>query len=84
MLRVAFLAAALLAAVPATPALAQCSMCKENLKENEAQPLANGFRWSIYGMIAMPFLLTGGILVMIVRSDRRAARRGNPGQPTVS
>lgn len=84
MLRVAFLAAALFAAAPATPALAQCSMCKENLKEEEAKPLANGFRWSIYGMMVMPFLLTGGILVMIVRSDRKASRRGNPGQPASS
>jgi hypothetical protein len=78
----ALLLTALLVTLAAPAALAQCSMCKESLKEEEAKPLAEGFKWSIYGMLAMPFLLTGGIVVMIVRSERKVAlRRALPPDP---
>jgi len=74
MLRVVLLTLAI-AFIAAAPAMAQCSMCKESLKEEEAAPLALGFKFTIYGMIATPFLLAAGIIFMIVRSDRAAARR---------
>ncbi|MEK7469298.1 MAG: hypothetical protein AAB074_18140 [Planctomycetota bacterium] len=74
MLRACFLSLAIVFAV-AAPAAAQCSMCKESLKEEEAAPLALGFKVTIYGMIATPFLLTAGIILMILRSDKQAAAR---------
>jgi hypothetical protein len=81
MLRACLLTFAI-AFVAAAPAAAQCSMCKESLKEEEAAPLALGFKFTIYGMIATPFLLTAGIILMIVRSDRAAARRRAATQAT--
>lgn len=68
------------------PAAAQCSMCKESLKEEEAAPLASGFRVTIYGMILVPFALAGAIVFAIVRGERKAAAAraaAAPRQPTV-
>lgn len=64
---------AVLAFGVALPAAAQCSMCKESLKEEEAAPLAKGLRVTIYGMILVPFALAGAIIFAIVRGERKAA-----------
>ena len=40
--------------------------------------LAAGMGWSIYLMLAMVFLMVGGIVLLILRSESQRKRRSSP------
>lgn len=75
-----FLALVLLCSAPL--AASACPGCKEPLDEkSDQQDVASAFHYSIYGMLILPFLLTGGIVLMIIRSDRQRAARAVDAPP---
>lgn len=74
MLRAALLSL-VLACAASLPASAQCSMCKESLKEQSANQLSMGLAFSIIGMLSILAVMVGWIVIMILRSDRQAEER---------
>ncbi len=67
-------AAALVLAVVADAALAQCSMCRTALGSPEGQQLAAAFRGGILLLVAVPFATVATIALLIARQLRAAAR----------
>lgn len=59
-----------------------CPSCKETIAA-DGRGLAEGFSYSVLGMVSMPFLLfavVGGIIMLAVR---RARLRGPEGEPPI-
>jgi|GEM_PF-963798 hypothetical protein len=58
---------------------AQCAMCRTGLLNSpEGQQWASGFNRGILFLLAVPFVILGGIAALIWRAQRRRARIGLP------
>ncbi|GBC82355.1 hypothetical protein HRbin10_01478 [bacterium HR10] len=58
---------------------AQCAMCRTGLLNSpEGQQWASGFNRGILFLLAVPFVIVGGIAALIWRAQRRRAREGLP------
>lgn len=54
----------------ALPAEAQCAMCRAVLESEEGQAQAEGINDGIVYLMAIPYILVGGIGILIYRSFR--------------
>ena len=72
-------AAAWLAGAGATPASAQCAMCRRALATPEGQRMVGAFQRGIVVLLVAPFGLFGAVATLAVRRQRRRA-----GAPTSS
>ena len=69
MRRALLIAALLVLAAGAFPALAQCTMCKSALTGSyEGQRIANEFNHAILMMVAAPYLIFGSIAAWLFRT----------------
>ena len=57
------------------PAAAQCAMCRRALQSPEGQQMVAAFRSGILVLLAAPFSLVGVIAALVVKMQRRRARR---------
>lgn len=76
----AFLLAVLLA-LTAKVAAAQCAMCKESLTaqaDATGSNIAAGFNYSILTMISIPAVLACGLIALIVVNNRARTRSPSP------
>ncbi len=58
----------------ATPASAQCAMCRRALQSPEGQHMVAAFRSGILVLLAAPFSLVAVVATLIVRMQRRRLR----------
>ncbi|MGY0393492.1 hypothetical protein ACW5R3_13160 [Bizionia sp. KMM 8389] len=61
---------AILMAFYVIPAEAQCAMCRAVLETEEGQSQAEGINNGIVYLMAVPYILVGGIALLIYRSFR--------------
>ena len=68
------MAALLILAIAAEPALAQCAMCKEAVDADKAAggSVADGISYSILFMLSLPPLVLGGFGLAVWRAYRKA------------
>lgn len=52
-------------------AWAQCSVCRQAIRESGQEGLVRGLQWSVVFMLAVPLVMVGTISFLIVRSIRR-------------
>ncbi len=48
-----------------------CPNCKDALATESAKALAEGYYWSILLMVSLPFVITGSVAFLIIRSIRK-------------
>lgn len=66
---------AILLSLLAARAAAACPSCKDALSTPGApNPLSRGYARSIHLLMAMPYILFGGVAFTIVRSSKRARK----------
>jgi hypothetical protein len=66
---------ALVLAIAAQPAAAQCAMCRLALASPEGQRLIGALRGGILVLLAAPFAVFGTIAVLAVRMQRQRDER---------
>lgn len=60
-----------LATVLAPAAAIACPNCKEAVAEQEEQGLADGFNYTVLGMVSLPFLVVGTVAAVTIRAYTR-------------
>ncbi|OFV90359.1 MAG: hypothetical protein A3G76_01685 [Acidobacteria bacterium RIFCSPLOWO2_12_FULL_65_11] len=70
------IAIALLAVLEATPASAQCAMCRRALQSPEGQQMIAALRSGIAVLLVAPFAIFGAVASLAVRAQRRRHANG--------
>lgn len=64
-----------LATVLAPAAATACPNCKEAVAEQDEQGLADGFNYTVLGMVSLPFLVVGTVAAVTIRAYTRRSNQ---------